>query len=131
MMDDNEVRLNEPLPAPVIEGVRAAYAAPAGEAYWMSLEARIMARIADASTARWWVVLGTWARGGIVAAAAVLVAAVVGLLMLHARDQELRTAYESATRPPAAESIAVPSGALSERDGPDTRGATFRDVISQ
>lgn len=131
MMDDNEVRLNEPLPAPVIEGVRTAYAPPADEAYWASLESRIMARIADAATARWWVVLGTWARGGIVAAAAVLVAAIVGLLMLHARDQELRTAYESATRAPVAESIAVPSGALSERDGPATRGATFRDVISQ
>lgn len=131
MMDDNEMRLNEPLPAPVLEAVRAAYAPPAGEAYWSSLEARIMARIADSSTGRWWVVLGTWARGGLVAAAAVIIAAVVGLLMLHARDQELRTAYESATRPPVAESIAVPSGALSERDGPDTRGATFRDVISQ
>lgn len=85
MMDDNEVRLNEPLPAPVIEGVRAAYAPPAGEAYWMSLESRIMARIADTATARWWVVLGTWARGGIVAAAAVLVAAVV--LATHPQDR--------------------------------------------
>lgn len=92
-----------------------------------------MARVADAAdvSARWWVVVGGWARSSLAVAAAALVAAIVGALLLHARNQELRTAYESATQPAVVDSIAIPSGALSERDGPDTRGATFRDVISQ
>jgi hypothetical protein len=127
----DELRLNDPLPEPVLEAGRALYAPPAGEAYWSSLEARIMARIADSAGAQWWTVVGGWARSSLAIAAAVVVAAVVGLLLLHARNQELRTAYESATQQPIADSIAIPSGALSERDGPDTRGATFRDVISQ
>lgn len=127
----DELRLNDPLPEPVLEAGRALYAPPAGEAYWASLEARIMARIADSAGARWWMVVGGWARSSVAVAAAALVAAVVGLLLLHARNQELRTAYESATQPAVTDSIAIPSGALSERDGPDTRGATFRDVISQ
>lgn len=129
MMDDNELQLHTPLPAPVVDAMRRAYAPPDGDAYWATLEARIMARLADSAPARWWVVVGSWARGGLVAAA-LIIAAVVSLLMAHARTQELRTAYESATRQPA-DTLAVPAGALSERDGPDTRGATFRDVISQ
>jgi hypothetical protein len=54
----------------------------------------------------------------------------VGALLLQAHNQEMRTAYESATQPSITEQVSVPAGALSERDGPDTRGATFRDVIS-
>lgn len=132
-MSDNvrdELRLNDPLPEPVLDATRTLYAPPDGEAYWASLEARIMARIADSASARWWMVVGGWARSSLAVAAAAVVAAVVGALMLHARNQELRTAYESAQQT-VADSIAIPSGALSERDGPDTRGATFRDVISQ
>lgn len=126
----DELRLNDPLPEPVIAAGRALYTPPADATYWASLEARIMARIADGAGARWWMVVGGWARSSFAVAAAAVVAAVVGLLLLHARNQELRTAYESATQPTVADSIAIPSGALSERDGPDMRGATFRDVIS-
>lgn len=130
----DEIKLDEPLPNRVIETAEAIYAPPEGgsDAYWRSLETRIMARVADsvATGARWWVVVGGWARAGLVAAAAVIVALVVGALMAHAHQQELRTAYESATGAAVADSVSVPSGALSERDGPDTRGATFRDVIS-
>lgn len=129
-MMDNEVRLDEPLPNRVIEATRTLYASPEGDAYWSGLESRIMARIGDSVAGRWWMVVGGWARGGLVAAAALLVAAVVGALMMRAHDQEMRMAYESATVPTVADSIAVPTGALSERDGPDTRSATFRDVIS-
>ena len=127
----DELRLNDPLPEPVLDAAHALYAPPQGEAYWASLEARIMARIADSASAQWWTVVGGWARSSLAVAAAAVVAAVVGALLLHARNQELRTAYESATQQAIADSIAIPSGALSERDGPDTRGATFRDVISQ
>lgn len=129
-MTDNQIRLDEPLPDDVVASARSIYAAPSGDAYWSALEARIMARISDSTAARWWMVVGGWARSGLVAAAAIIVAAVVGALLLQARNQEMRTAYESATQPSITEEVSVPTGALSERDGPDTRGATFRDVIS-
>lgn len=129
-MTDNQIRLDEPLPDDVVAAARSMYAAPSGDAYWSALEARIMARISDSTAARWWMVVGGWARSGLVAAAAIIVAAVVGALLLQARNQEMRTAYESASQPSITEEVSVPTGALSERDGPDTRGATFRDVIS-
>lgn len=128
---DNETRLDEPLPERVIDETRTIYAPPGGDAYWGALESRIMSAIADSAAGRWWMVVGSWARGGLVAAAALIVAAVVGALLLQAHDQEMRTAYESVAQPTLVDSVSVPSGALSERDGPDTRGATFRDVISQ
>ena len=33
----------------VVRGLRSLYAAPAGDAYWNELEARIMARVADST----------------------------------------------------------------------------------
>ncbi len=127
---DNEIKLDEPLAPETVTAMREMYAPPQGDGYWSSLEARVMSRVRESAATNWWLVLGTRARGGLVAAAAAIVAAVVGLLLIQAHNQEMRMAYESATRPPAAESIAVPSGALSELDGPDARGATFRDIIS-
>jgi hypothetical protein len=130
-MTDNQIRLDEPLPDGVIAAVRDIYAAPAGDAYWAGLESRIMAAIGESTAGRWWMVVGSWARGGLVAAAAIIVVTVVGALLIQAHDQEMRTAYESASQPSITEQVTVPTGALSETDGPDTRGATFRDVISQ
>lgn len=129
-MSDNEIKLDEPLPSKVVTTVRDMYAPPGGDAYWSVLESRIMARIGDSAAGRWWMVVGSWARSGLVAAAAIIVATVVGALLVRAHDQELRTAYESATQASITQQVTVPTGALSERDGPDTRGATFRDVIS-
>jgi len=37
----------------VVRGLRAIYAAPAGEAYWNELQARVMARVADVELG-WW-----------------------------------------------------------------------------
>lgn len=129
-MTDNQIRLDEPLPDDVIAAARDIYAPPASDAYWSALETRIMACIGDSAAGRWWMVVGGWARGGLVAAAAIIVATVVGALLIQAHNQEMRTAYESASQPSITEQVSVPAGALSERDGPDTRGATFRDVIS-
>ena len=123
-----ETRINEPLPPDVVDAVREAYAAPTDAGYWSALEARIMAGIGRPA-ARWWMVVGGWAHGSMVAAAAAIVAVVVGALLVHAHDQEMRVRYEAAARP-AVDSIAIPTGALSELDDADTRGATFRDVIS-
>ena len=124
-----EIKINEPLPPDVVDAVREAYAPPSDPGYWTGLESRIMSSLGRPA-GRWWVVVGDWAHGSMIAAAAAIVAVVVGALLIHAHDAEMRVAYESATRPTVAESIAVPTGALSELDGPETRGATFRDVIS-
>ena len=129
-MTDNQIRLDEPLPDDVITAGRDIYAPPGGDAYWSTLESRIIAKIGDSAAGRWWMVVGGWARSGLVAAAAIIVATVVGALLLQARNQEARTAYEAVSQPTITESLTVPAGALSERDGPDTRDATFRDVIS-
>ncbi|HEY5087494.1 MAG TPA: hypothetical protein VII66_09075 [Gemmatimonadaceae bacterium] len=129
-MTDNQIRLDEPLPDDVVAAGRDMYAPPSGDAYWSALETRIVARIGDSAAGRWWMVVGGWARGGLVAAAAIIVATVVGALLIQAHNQEMRTAYESATQPSITETLTVPAGALSERDGPDSLGATFRDVIS-
>lgn len=140
-----DLRIDDPLPPAIVEAARSLYAAPGtdptrpgtksvpggADAYWSALEQRVMSRIANAAAGRWWMVLGGWARSGLVSAAAAIVAAVVGLLLWQAHEREVSLAYESVTQVVPAESIAIPTGALSERDGPDTRGATFRDVISQ
>ena len=79
----------------------------------------------------WWQVLGGWARSGLVAAAAALVLALA--LVLYQKSAESRAGYagiESGTPAVAPDSLTVPTGALSETDGADARGATFRDVIS-
>lgn len=129
-MGDNQIRLDEPLSDDVIVVVRDMYAPPKGDAYWSALESRIMASIADSAAGRWWMVVGGWARGGLAVAAAIIVATVVSALLTQAHNQQMRTAYESASRPSITQTMSVPTGALSERDGPDSRGATFREVIS-
>jgi hypothetical protein len=129
-MTDNQIQLDEKLPEDVVEAGRAIYAPPGGAAYWSMLESRIMARISESSAGRWWMIVGGWARSGLVAAAAIIVAAVVSALLVQAHNQEVRTAYESASQPSVTETLTVPEGALSELDGPEARGATFRDVIS-
>lgn len=128
-MSMDQLPFDNPLPEPVREAARALYAAPTDPTYWASLEAKVMARLsaAAATPARWWQVLGGWAQGGLVAAAAIL--AVAGVLLMHAHSEDMQTAYDAILRPAPAESLAVPLGVLSD-DG-DTRGETFRDVISR
>jgi anti-sigma-K factor RskA len=70
------------------------YAAPADEAYWDDLHARILRRVRNgAEDGAWWDVLSHWARAG--AAAAVLVAALAGALLLQHQATEARLAYEA------------------------------------
>ena len=127
----DELRLYEPLPEPVLEATRALYSPPAEGTYWEMLDARIMARvIADARTVGdWWQILGGWARGGLIAAAAVL--AIVATLLLHERSADMRATFQAGISSAVpTDQIVVPAGALSERDDPDSRGATFHDVIA-
>ncbi len=129
IMTDNELPFDQPLPERVIDMTRTLYAAPGGDAYWTSLEAKVMARLATTAPARWWQVLGGWARGGIVAAAAILVI-VTMLLAQNSTRHEVWTAYDEAVHP-VAEPLPIPSGVLTEWDGLEARGETFRDVISR
>ncbi len=70
------------------------YAAPADEAYWNDFQSRIMRRVLDAADeGAWWMVLSHWARAG--AAAAVIVAAMAGAILVQHQANERRLAYEA------------------------------------
>lgn len=55
--------------------LRAAYAPPADEAYWKTLEARVMSRLQEATPEAWWTVLSEWRSAGLVAATLALLIA--------------------------------------------------------
>src|SRR5207237_9967746 len=73
-------------------GLRALYAAPAGDGYWNELEARIMARVADVELG-WWTELDRWVRPALAAAAVLILAA--GIAMFRAQATEREIAYEN------------------------------------
>lgn len=107
----------------VLRALRALYAPPSNEAYWDSLEARILARITGADRAEWWMVVGSWARLGIIAAAAAIVA--VSFAMHHSQSADASLAYESVVE-------ATPQfpAQTARADGPAGRGATLHYVIT-
>ena len=82
----------------VVRGLRSLYAAPAGDAYWNELEARIMARVADVELG-WWTELDRWVRPALTAAAVLLLAA--GVAMFRARQAETAIAIDSMLSSPA------------------------------
>jgi hypothetical protein len=95
--------------------LRALYAAPVADSYWSVLEARILARVArrDEGGEVWWSALGEMMRPGLVAAAALILAA--GFAVVHSRQVEARSAYASviSTTP----SSIVPSQTSTAGDG--------------
>ena len=81
--------------------LRALYAAPSDERYWDALEARILAHVAHAGEQSvWYGELADMVRPGLVAAAALILAA--SLAMVHSRQVEARSAYASVISPSAA-----------------------------
>ena len=72
----------------VVRGLRSLYAAPAGDAYWNELEARIMARVADVELG-WWTELDRWVRPALAAAAVLLVAAGIAMFRAHQAESEI------------------------------------------
>jgi hypothetical protein len=129
---DKEVQLNHPLPDDVVDAARTLYAGPDNDAYWASLQSRVMSKVADNAIGRmegrreWWQVVNGWSRVGLAAAAAILIA--MGALLMRTHSQEIQSAYDTRTKPTPTESL-VPAGALGEREGSDSRDASFRDVI--
>ena len=90
--------------AELTSALRALYAAPTEEAYWDALEARILAHIARGDeSAGWWGELVDMARPGLVAAAALILAATIG--MVRSQQLDARSAYASiiSATPAAAE----------------------------
>lgn len=83
----------------VTRGLRQLYAAPADDAYWRGLEARILSHLADSAnaTVAWWDELQQWARPALVAAAVALIA--VSVAMFRSYQTEQRMAYEAMLTP--------------------------------
>ena len=89
-MSDLELHSNED--DDVTRGLRALYAAPAGDAYWNELESRIMARVADVEL-EWWSELDRWVRPALAAAAVLILAA--GIAMFRAQADDSQIVYET------------------------------------
>lgn len=85
----------------LLGAMRAHYAAPAAEGYWDTLEARILAHVAQAGERHsWWTELAEMARPGMVAAAALVLAA--SLAMARSRQIDATNAYASVISPASA-----------------------------
>jgi hypothetical protein len=82
----------------VARELRSLYAAPAGDAYWNELQARIMSRVADVELG-WWTELDRWVRPAMAAAAVLLIAA--GVAMFRAHEVEGDIAAENMLSSPA------------------------------
>jgi hypothetical protein len=111
--------------ADVTRGLRELYAAPADDAYWRGLEARIISRISGAPvrTIGWWDELDHWMRPALVAAAVVLIASGVAILRTHQIEQEV--AYESMLTPTPLPVETAVRPVLQEQ-----RTATFRYLMT-
>lgn len=78
--------------------LRALYAAPADESYWDALEARILAHVArDDESPMWWSELMDMMRPGLIAAAALILAA--SLAMVRSEQIEAQSAYATLISP--------------------------------
>lgn len=95
--------------------LRALYEPPGEASYWLALEARIMARI-DAGADQWWSPFGGWVRGGVLAAAVVVLAVAVGLAWARGVD-DAPLAYDTVIEMPrtlsqqlATETTRLPAG---------------------
>jgi hypothetical protein len=86
--------------AELTNALRALYAAPGEDSYWDALEARILAHVAHGDEgAKWWGELVEMVRPGLVAAAALILAAT--LAMARSQQLEARNAYGSVIAAPS------------------------------
>jgi hypothetical protein len=100
--------------AELTSALRALYAAPAENAYWDALEARILAHVARGDeVTKWWGELAEMVRPGLVAAAALILAAT--LAMARSEQLEARNAYGSVIATPS--SLEASSRGASTGDG--------------
>jgi hypothetical protein len=101
--------------AGITNALRALYAAPAEESYWDALEARILAHVANGGVRSvWWSELADMVRPGLIAAAALILAA--SLAMVRSQQIEAQSAYATLTTPSPA-SVEPSARAASVGDG--------------
>jgi hypothetical protein len=87
--------------------LRNHYAAPTDESYWDALEARILAHVARGGDVQgWWSALAEMSRPALAAAAILIV--VAGAAVMHSRQLEAASAYDSviSAAPPSVETAA-------------------------
>lgn len=72
---DDELKFTAEADPRVTKALRALHAAPRRDEYWEQLHARILSRVSLGARADWMQVAAGWARPGLLAAAAVLLAA--------------------------------------------------------
>ena len=126
MSGSDHLRL-EPDDDAITRGLRELHAPPAADSYWSGLEARIMARIAEAESG-WWSELGRWARPALVAAAVLVVAA--GLLLSRTHDEATQVAYEDVLATPTPISIEGTARPASLQGLHGERDETLRFLIT-
>lgn len=108
--------------------IRDAYAPPAGDEYWETLESRIMNRVTShvSGEAPWWSVLAPWTRPALVAAAALFVLA--GAVNMQIADSDNQVAYDSVLQSVTPEVLATSEEMVSVERGTD--GATLSYFLS-
>lgn len=108
----------------VTRGLRELYAAPAGDGYWRSLEARILSGLTGAShSIGWWDELDLWMRPALAAAAVVLLAS--GVALFRARQEAQENTYEAMVTPTSLPIETAVRPVLQEQ-----RETTFRYLVS-
>lgn len=107
----------------ITRGLRALYAAPAGEAYWSEMQARVMSRVADVELG-WWTELDRWARPALAAAAILLLSA--GVAMFRAHQSEADIAADAMLSSPA-----VPVSSAIRPAFQDDQGARLRFLFGR
>jgi hypothetical protein len=101
--------------AELTNALRALYAAPTEERYWDALEARILAHVARGDEASmWWGELVEMVRPGLVAAAALILAAT--LAMARSQQLEARNAYGSVIAAPSSLEASSRGGSAGDGD---------------
>ena len=111
----------------VTRELRRLYAAPADDAYWQALEARILASVAGHSVGDaegWWTPLERWSRVGALAAAVAL--CVAGAALWRANEVREQSALQAAMLHPNTPSaqLAAVAGRSPDND------AVLRDVLT-
>jgi len=105
----------------VVGALRAAFRAPAGEAYWAALHERIVAHVGGGES--WYAPFGRWVGIGLAAAAVAMT--VAGVALERVRDREGAAAYQAVIGQPHA----LAARMVSERSVGERRDATLRFVI--
>jgi hypothetical protein len=101
--------------ADLTDALRALYAPPAAEGYWDALEARILAHVARGDEgSMWWSEMADMVRPGLVAAAALILAAT--LAMARSQQLEARNAYGSVIAAPSSLEASSRGGSTGDGD---------------